>query len=107
MGLPIFAREDQCRTPIALDHTSGANTDYAAMPSFGFQDQAVGILQLGRALDFLVDLLDNPLLFLLPIAVQLVELHRHLSGLSSVLLGEQLDHTLGNIHPTRSVQSRR
>ena len=48
LALAVFTREDERRTMVALDNARGADADHAPMPAFAVDDQAVGVLQLGR-----------------------------------------------------------
>src|ERR1035437_529855 len=107
MRFAVFAGEDERRTPIALHNTRGANADHAAMPAFALQHQAVSLSHLGRGFNFALNFVQDALLFLLPVAVELIEPNGYLRRFGCILLGEQLDDVLGHVHAAGGVQARR
>src|SRR5664280_2506477 len=103
MRFAILAGEDERRTPISLHDASSANTNHTAMPTFAFQDQTVSLAHLGRRFELALDLFQNALLFLLPVAVKLVKPNGYVRRFGCVLLGEQLNDMLGHVHAAGGV----
>ena len=106
VGLSVLAGEDQRGTVIAFDHAGGADADDAAVPVLAVDDHAVRVFHFRRASICLMNVVDDALLFLLAVAVELVQLQRHLGGPGAVLFGEQLDDALGDVHASGGVQAR-
>ena len=82
-----FSRENISAGPVvALDDARGADADDAAMPAIAVDDQAVGVASARASSRSSCGSRRECALFLLAIAVQLVELHRHLGGFARILL---------------------
>src|SRR4051812_20026172 len=98
MRLAVLGGEDQGGAVIALDHPGGTDADDAAMPALAVNDLAVGVAEVCRLGDFLVDFFDDALLALLAITVELIEFHRHLGSLGRITFREQAYDTVGDVH---------
>src|ERR1019366_2855665 len=88
MRFAILAGEDERRTPIPLHDPSSANADYTAMPTFALQHQAVSLSHLGRRFNLALNLVQDALLFQLPVPIELIEPNRYVRRFGCILLGE-------------------
>ena len=93
--LLAIARDDQRRAPSSLHHSRRADADHAAMPALAVDDHAVALAQRGVAIQALVDLRHDALLFRLALGVEPVEMLGQLAGARFVARREQLDHVAG------------
>jgi hypothetical protein len=106
VGLAVLARQHQRRAAITLDDARGRDSDHAAVPSVAVQHQAKGVAQVGRLRHAFFDRRQDALLFLLAVAVELVQAGSDGARPLRVLDAEQFDDVLGDVHAAGGVQAR-
>src|SRR5258708_37961460 len=75
-----FARDDQGRPMITLDHTRGGDANDAAVPAFAIDHNAIGLAQCGVAADALVYSADDAAFFLLALGIEPIKLPGQKAG---------------------------
>ena len=71
--LLAIARNHQRRASVTFDDASGSDADHAAVPAFAVDHDAERLAQRRLLFEMCSDGLQNAALFLLPVAVELIE----------------------------------
>src|SRR5436190_23397449 len=103
MRFLAIARDHECRPSVSLDDTRCRNPNDPAMPAVAINHHAERVPQNCILAYALLDRIDNAPLFLLALAVELVEALGNLLRLCCFLGAEQIDDVARNVHPSRSV----
>ena len=107
MRLLTIARDHKRRTSVTLDHAGGSDSDHAAVPTFAVDHDAECVAKSRFFFEVSDDRLQDAALFLLPVAVELIELVGQLTSADWIFDVEQFNDVAGNVHAASGVDARR